>query len=131
MTKRTEKLELGLNIELTRVVLSTISTGRGKRKVIELLKQFHVLKGRAETISFYLVTSSCLKKSQYKCGTKIISSHFSYKKPLRFHQTYPAFRLLFSSSLTFRHERVSSEIITPGDLKNQIKLIFFICFEFR
>ena len=35
LTKRTENLELGLNIELTRAVLSTISTSRGKRKVIE------------------------------------------------------------------------------------------------
>ena len=74
--KGTKKLELNLNIEFGRAVLSTISVSRRSEVM-------HAQKVGTEVIPFYLVIKSQLKKSSYKGGTKIVPSRLSYKQPPR------------------------------------------------
>ena len=68
--KGTKKLELNLNIEFGRAVLSTISVSRRSEVM-------HAQKVGIEVIPFYLVIKSQLKKSSYKGVTKIVPSRFS------------------------------------------------------
>ena len=129
LTTRTEELELDLNIELTRAVLSINFNNReGEGSYLTTYTNpCSKTQGRNHLILSCLVWKKLnINVEKPSSLTSHINSHLD-----KLHQSTRALRLSFSPSLIIRHEGVPPRIISSENIKNQTKFFFLICFKFH
>lgn len=122
------KLQLDLNIELTRAVLST---------------NFNNREGEGSHLTTYAIPYSKTQGRNHLILSCIVwkKLNINVEKPSnlrshinsnldKLHQSTRALRLSFSPSLTIRHEGVPPRIISSENFKNQTKFFFSFVLNF-